>query len=250
MITTKRSLQAFFCLGFTLMISTACKADIISVTSPGHDSYEAGPVTNSLVNFTNWNPGGCGGVSPCIVGASIIPITIFEDASTSNITFTYGSDFDFDYPSTGPGDRLILRYMLQPQGLVLNLGITGASLYLAGAPQGIPDIGIPPTSGLSACPADNPNPGNNCYSFVQDLTASSGSNFADVSLPYKTGGVDEVDIYLAVQDLNPNGGTFTITQDAVNIAPEPSSFVLLGSGLVGVAGLMRRRVKYLRTNNQ
>src|ERR1700729_604506 len=130
MITTKRSLQALFCLGFTLLISASCKADIISVTSPGHDSYIAGPVTNTLVNFTNWNPGGCGGVSPCIVGASIVPITIFEDNSSSNITFPYGSDFDFDYPSTGPGDRLILRYLLQPQGLVLNLGITGASLYL------------------------------------------------------------------------------------------------------------------------
>jgi PEP-CTERM motif len=250
MITTKRSLQALFCLGFTLLISPSCKADIISVTSPGHDSYTAGPVTNSLVNFTNWNPGGCGGVSPCIVDASIVPITIFEDNSTSNITFTYGSDFDFDYPSTGPGDRLILRYMVQPQGLDLNLGITGASFYLAGAPQGIPDIGIPPTSGLSSCPADNPNPGNNCYSFAQDLTASSGSNFANVSLPFKTAGLDEVDIYLAVQDLNPNGGTFTITQDAVNIAPEPSSFILLGSGLVGAAGLMRRRARHVRTGNQ
>jgi PEP-CTERM motif len=250
MITTKRSWQALFCLGFTLLISTSCKADIISATSSSPNLAQVGPVTNGLVDFANWNPGGCGGVSPCIVGASIIPVVPFEDVTTSSITFTYGSDFDFDYASTGPGDRLIIRYMAPPQGLDLKLGITGASLYLAGAPQGIPDIGIPPTSGLSSCPADNPNPGNNCYSFVQDLTASSGSNFADVSLPYKTGGLDEVDIYLAVQDLNPNGGTFTITQNAVNIAPEPSSFVLLGSGLVGVAGLMRRRVNYTRTNNQ
>ncbi|WP_353063696.1 PEP-CTERM sorting domain-containing protein [Tunturibacter psychrotolerans] len=250
MITTKRSLQALFCLGFTLLVSISCKADIISATSSRLNVAQVGPVTNGLVNFTNWNPGGCGGVSPCIVGASIIPITLFEDVSTSSITFTYGSDFDFDYASTGPGDRLILRYLLPPQGLDLNLGITGASLYLTGPPQGIPDIGIPPSSGLSSCPSDNPNTGNYCYSFDQDLTGSSGSNFANVSLPYKTAGLDEVDIYLAVQDLNPNGGTFTITQDAVNIAPEPSSFILLGSGFVGVAGLMRRRVKHLRANNQ
>jgi PEP-CTERM motif len=244
MASAKRSLQALLCLGFTFLTGTSSRADIISVTSPGHDSYTAGPITNAQVNFTNWNPGGCGGVSPCIVGASIVPITIFEDGSTSNVTFTYSSDFDFDYASTGPGDRLILRYLLPSQGLDLNLGITGASLYLAGSPQGIPDVGIPPSSGLSSCPADNPNPGSYCYSFSQDLTATSGSNFADVSLPYSSGGGNEVDIYLALQDLNPNGGTFTISQDAVNIAPEPSSFVLFGSGLIGIAGMLRRRMKH------
>lgn len=247
MIPTKRSLQVLFGVGLSLLIGQSCKADIISVTSPGHDSYVAGPVTNGLVNFTNWNPGGCAGVSPCIVGASIVPITIFEDVSTSNVTFTYGPNFDFDYSSTGDGDRLILRYLLQPQGLVLNLGITGASFYLASAPQGIPDIGIPPSSGLSTCPADNPNPGNYCYSFAQDLTGSSGSTYADVSLPYRGTLGNEVDIYLAVQDLNPNGGTFTITQNAANIAPEPSSFVLLGSGLVGLAGMLRRRGNRIST---
>ena len=247
MTPTKRSLQALLCLGFTMLAGNASRADIISATGSPPSIVEAGPVTNSLVDFTNWNPGGCGGVSPCIVGASIIPVIPFESGSGGSITFTYGSDFDFDYSSTGPGDRLILRYMTQAQGLVLNLGITGASLYLAGAPQGIPDIGIPPSSGLSSCPADNPNPGNYCYSFSQDLTASSGSNFADLSLPYNTPG-NEVDIYLAVQDLNPNGGTFTISQDAINIAPEPSSFVLFGSGLIGIAGMLRRRVK--QTRNQ
>jgi hypothetical protein len=249
MIASKRSLQALLSLGLVLLINSACKADIISATSSRPDLAQVGPVTNGLVNFTNWNPGGCGGVSPCIVGASIIPVVPFEDVSTSSITFTYGSDFDFDYASTGPGDRLIIRYMASAQGLDLKLGLTGASFYLAGAPQGIPDIGIPPTSGLSTCPADNPNLGHNCYSFVQDLTASSGSNFADLSVPYNIPG-NEVDIYLAVQDLNPNGGTFTITQDAVNIAPEPSSFVLLATGLVGVAGLMRRRVRHVLSDNQ
>jgi hypothetical protein len=235
----KRLMQVSISL-IALVIGGTCRADIISVT-PGGSLYSAGPVTNGLVDFTNWNPGGCG-VSPCIVGASIVPINLFESGFQSAITFTYGSNFDFNSATTGPGDRLILRYLVQPQGFSLDLGITGASFLLSPAPLGIPDIGIPPSSGLSSCPGTNPNPGNFCYSFSQDLTSTSGSNFANLSLPFSTTG-QEVDIYLAVQGLNSDGGTFTITQIAPNIAPEPSSLVLFGSGLIGLTGMVRRRLQ-------
>jgi hypothetical protein len=237
MISIKRSLPIFLPICLFIFVAAISRADIISV-SPGNSLYSAGPVTNGLVDFTNWDQVGCAGVNPCIVGASIIPIKLFEDGFLSSITFTYGPDFDFDYPQTGDGDRLILQYQVQPQGFSLNLGITGATFYLTPPPQGIPDYGIPPSSGLGCQPT---SPANYCYSFSQDLTSTSGSNFVDLSLPYSTSG-SQVDIYVAVQGLDPNGGTFTITQIAPNIAPEPSSILLFGSGLVGVVGMARRRI--------
>jgi hypothetical protein len=242
----KRSI-AFFGFFLLFLFTTNSHADIISATSSGFVSV--GSVTNAQVDFTNWNAsGGCGGIDPCIVGASIIPISITEDGFKNSITFTYGPNFDFDYSTTGPGDRLILTYPgTSADGLNLDLTLTGASLYLAPAPQGIPDYGVvpfsgPSSTGVSSCPSLNPNPGNYCYTFAQDLTASSGSNFVDISLPFNQADNGQFELYLAVDGLNPNGGTFTINENPVNIAPEPTTFLLFGTGFAGLAQILRRKV--------
>lgn len=45
-------------------------------------------------------------------------------------------------------------------------------------------------------------------------------------------------------DCNESGGeTFTLSNSAVAATPEPSSFLLLGSGLAGIAGMIRRKLK-------
>jgi hypothetical protein len=49
------------------------------------------------------------------------------------------------------------------------------------------------------------------------------------------------DLPLGASDLDYNDDTFVFTQVASTPTPEPSSFILLGTGLLGIAGVVRRK---------
>jgi hypothetical protein len=49
------------------------------------------------------------------------------------------------------------------------------------------------------------------------------------------------DLPLGASDLDYNDDTFVFTQVASAPTPEPSSFILLGTGLLGIAGVVRRK---------
>jgi hypothetical protein len=223
---------------FLAAITSLSRADILSVTGQPHNFISPGPVTNALVDFTNWDTNGCAGLTPCIVPASLVSANVWEDFPGS-LTFNYGPNPDFNYPGTGPGDRIILTYLAPTEGLTVDFTVTGANLFMtaAGDPNGIPDASV---SGLSTCASQNPNPGNLCYTF-SDILPSSGNSFS-ISYPYGVPFHNGVDIYFAVDGLDPNGGSFTLTEDPLYIAPEPSCLVLLGSGLLGLGTLIRKRV--------
>ncbi len=87
--------------------------------------------------------------------------------------------------------------------------------------------------------------GNVYYLTLGNANDSSGDQFVawDVSPGpascfFAVGGIEQGDCGLG----NPEGEAFTLNGSSPGTVPEPSSLLLLGSGVVGLAGFLRRKI--------
>jgi hypothetical protein len=167
--------------------------------------------------------------------AATLTATAFADTysftiSTGSTSTTPGSTFSATGTLTGTPDSSIASA----------LELTSVT----GGAQGYDFTGIVPVGTNSDFTYDNllftdPNALHvDSEGILLDLTSPIGTSLAHV---YETGGAYEVDVLDPRDpgDVTPFAiDSFTLTPSAV---PEPSTFVLLGTGLLGALGAVRRR---------
>ena len=93
---------------------------------------------------------------------------------------------------------------------------------------------------------------NGVYTFASALTLTAGSTYyfyENAALVGVFGGNSYTGGQAYFANANTNGfeqqgvsNDFKVTGDAVAVTPEPSSFVLLGTGALGIVGVLKRRL--------
>ena len=141
---------------------------------------------------------------------------------------------------TQTGSPLALMYLLPPQVTPVVNG--DVQIFEPNSNSNIESDRLRFTNGLGVVFAPSGPSADRMY-YYSDLEASGNQDLADTGLPSLP--ANTTDSAVEVGPEGANGFTYTAagpnTYNGISDTPEASSFLLLGTGLLSIAGYMRRR---------
>jgi hypothetical protein len=221
------SMKYFLLCGLAVLLASSCvaRADSFYTSESAWAAALSGsPTTINFEGLVANNSAGYYGAGP---GASITEGGVnfaIGPAGTDSYFFLIGDNFAYGYSmsvisiQTG-GNRV------PPLDLLVTLpsAVTALGFDFGGGAPSTATVTL--SDGSVQMVAVPGNPGLTFFG----ATAPGGITTVDITLPASTGGILDM-------------ADFSYGTAGTTITPEPSSFLLLGSGLVGLAGLIKRKL--------